>query len=141
MQFKIREYYYECYDARRSNRYRDLAAQMSPELKGKLSTYSCKYILKVRYFRIGSHEFLGEVFERLKISVFSPKELIFSAESLMILYKGVALSDGRVLSKGSIWSEDFILTNSKLQILITVVAFTYCNAQSLVRECCLCSIC
>ena len=63
--------------------------------------------------------------------VFAPMEVLSLPFTLFILRRGIAARRGRVLAKGSVWGEDFIVHNDELVDSVFAAALTYAEVLAL----------
>lgn len=144
MKQRIRSYFLSTRDVQRHLYQRQILQRMSPDLQGDVAmTINRPWISKVSFLRdlldLGSEEqsprFVVDIALSLNTEVFAQGEVFGKPQVLYILNKGVVVNTKQVLRSGSVWGEDFVLTDTKLQATIQVLALTYVEILTLERAC------
>eukprot|EP00397_Hematodinium_sp_SG-2012_P014665 GEMP01014916.1.p1 GENE.GEMP01014916.1~~GEMP01014916.1.p1 ORF type:complete len:724 (-),score=127.36 GEMP01014916.1:675-2846(-) len=131
---RIREYFYQSRHLQRAVKYSDLMAQMSPALRGEISVLQGVFgSFKCLFFSSLSSELIVLISQRLIHRLYTPNETV-TGIALYIVQRGLAARNGKVVTPGSGWGEDFILDAQHLIDASPAVALTYMEAVILTRS-------
>lgn len=118
---QLREYFMHCRGLQRSKFYKEVLAQMSPGLQGKFAIHCYgSWINRVYFLRALSENreetFVQRIALALEMEAYPPSEAIIttgeSTTRMYIIKRGICARLGRVLTKGSCFGEDVILSAS-----------------------------
>ena len=99
----------------RVHNYRIIENNFSEQLRLEVAVESNgRWLGRVWYLREAPTPFVAELSQILGNATYAPMEIINLTLTLFILRRGIAARKGRVLAKGSIWGEDFILDDVDL---------------------------
>lgn len=115
---KLREYLTESRPLQHLQSYKQIMGLLTPTMQGAVAYASNKeWLTNVPYFVYKDgmdsmeHEgFIVQVAMRMVPRVYAPRELI-RGDILHIVHKGLAVKEGRVVTKGGVWGADMILAN------------------------------
>jgi potassium voltage-gated channel Eag-related subfamily H protein 7 len=140
MRRRLRAFFFQIKDLKRIRSYQNLIEQMSPSLQGEVALeVNEAWMSKVWYFRpcVGreffSKNFLADLAVKFRIVVYVQRELVGEAWTLYIIHRGLAMRRSSVLSGGSVWGDDFILSDRELLDLCQARALTFLEANMLPR--------
>merc|ERR1719329_1197110 len=135
IQCVYREYLREAKRHDASDLFRDLAHGFSPLLRGYLMVHiSEKWISNVYYFRDAPPPAIVEVAERLNSLFYSRREPLHQIRScLCIAERGTIARGGVVVTNGSVFQLDMIISNRALHDVRPTVSLTYCQVLILTR--------
>lgn len=133
---QLREYIREARSHEAMERSRKVAMRFSPFLRGKLMLHlSQKWINQVWYFKDAPTQFVIEIAENLRASLFARREGLSDVRfQLCVMERGTIARAGRIHVPGSIFQEDMILSNRALQENLPTIALTYVEVCHLTRQ-------
>lgn len=133
MRYKLRGYFIQARELHMANAYTGLLNQMSPVLQAEVAhTTNRRWLVKVWYLAECTDEFAAKVAQQMGAAVFCPEEImIHKIPKLCIVSRGLVGRFGRLLRKGRVYGEDFILTNPKLRQDVNTFCFTYVEILSI----------
>jgi hypothetical protein len=107
---RLREYFHRTKHLRDADKHQQLMVMMSPMLQSEIVLAVNKaWLSQVWYLARAEREFVVSLTISLSPMVLAPIELAPSG-FLYILYRGVVLYNGRVLTRGQTWGEDIIVS-------------------------------
>merc|ERR1719487_1778451 len=108
---------------------------MSPMLQAEVAHNTHRqFLVNVWYLKECSNDFVAQVARHLKASMFCPREAaVHKTPHLYIVLRGLVGRFGRVLRKGRVYGEDFILNNPQLRMDARTIAITYVETLSIER--------
>ena len=138
MRLRLREYFHQTRHLYESTDASRLLTLMSPMLQAEVVLeVSAKWLRKVWFLAnpVIESEFLVRLTLSLAPMVLSPGELAPSG-FLYILSRGVAVLEGQILTKNSIWGEDILLTDVAPGLVrrLTAKAINYCEVHIITWE-------
>ena len=133
MRLRLREYFHQTRHLYESTDASRLLTLMSPMLQSEVVLeVSAKWLRKVWFLAnpVIESEFLVKLTLSLAPMVLSPGELAPSG-FLYILSRGVAVLEGQILTKNSIWGEDILLTDVAPGLVrrLNAKAINYCEVH------------
>lgn len=116
--------------------FKGLSQDFSPLLRGHLMLHmSVRWVSNVYYFKSAPQGFIVDVAEQLQSNFYARREpLLDIAFCLCIVERGTIAHGGVIVTTGSVFQKDMIITLRALQHVRPTVSLTYCQIQSLVRE-------
>ena len=109
-----------------------LFRMMAPRLQAEaLWVTHRRWLRKVRFLNIDGlePEFIASICMSLTPAIFAPDDLIYGNEELFVIYRGVALYGGRVLTSGAVWGEDMLLESESLRSRASAKVRSQCRAR------------
>ena len=133
MQRRLREYFHQTKHLQDSINHKLLLEKMSPQLAGEVAL-KCneRWLARVWFLKSACREFVVQLALLLEPVVFSIGEVVANG-NLFIIFRGLALYGGRVLTAGSVWGEDMILHSEWLKNPFCARAMTYLEVYRLNR--------
>ncbi|KAK7233042.1 voltage-gated potassium channel [Aureococcus anophagefferens] len=129
---RCRMYFFQSKENYRTINYKTLEMCFSTTLRAELAAATnSAWISKVWYLKDAAPSFTAELSQNLSPMVFAPMEVLSLPFTLFILRRGIAARRGRVLAKGSVWGEDFIVENDELVDGVFAAALTYAEVLAL----------
>mmetsp|Transcript_32005 Transcript_32005/g.73059 ORF Transcript_32005/g.73059 Transcript_32005/m.73059 type:complete len:789 (+) Transcript_32005:114-2480(+) len=131
MQRRLRSFFFRVKDVQRVKSYKEIVSQLSPSLQGEVyMTVNEAWVRKVWYFNLHFSDlhfsgFLAKLSRELDIDVFAGLDVFYEPWTLYTLQIGVCVRDFKILKKGAVWGEDFILTDESLLNKAPVLALTF----------------
>eukprot|EP00928_Gymnodinium_smaydae_P039944 TRINITY_DN27177_c0_g1_i1.p1 TRINITY_DN27177_c0_g1~~TRINITY_DN27177_c0_g1_i1.p1 ORF type:complete len:703 (+),score=98.06 TRINITY_DN27177_c0_g1_i1:173-2281(+) len=127
LRYRLRDFFFRARELHTQRAYTGLLNQMSPLLQAEVTrNTNRRWLMNVWYLRGCSDEFVARVSQRMTASIFCPQEQLgHGVPQLVIVLSGLVGRSGRVLRKGAVFGEDFILSNPKLRDNATSVAITF----------------
>jgi len=116
--------------------FREVAKRFSPALKGQLLMHvSHHWIEKIYYLAAAPEQLLMEIADSVETEFYSRKELIVGvSEKLCAVELGTLAKAGQILTPGSAFHLDFIVTNPKWRKKEQAVSLTYTLVLVLDRD-------
>lgn len=115
--------------------YRALEALFSNQLMGEVAaSNNAPWLTRVWYFERLSHRFVVELSHAIVVVMFAPMEAVDIVHTLFIITAGIAARNGRILPKGAIWGEDFILEREHLVDTTCAAALSFATVSCLGRD-------
>ncbi|KAJ8610385.1 hypothetical protein CTAYLR_003893, partial [Chrysophaeum taylorii] len=119
----------------RAASYHSLENLFSFSLRGDVAAVINEpWITNVWYLKPASKEFIIELSQSLTSIMFAPMEPIDISYSLFILQSGIVARRGRILSKGSLWGAEFIMSDVSLIDRTIGAALSYVLVTCISRE-------
>ncbi|CAJ1457076.1 unnamed protein product [Effrenium voratum] len=132
-------------------RQQELLKQMSPQLQSEVcTTLHLPWIQKVCFLQqfmklikaqevngvnVGPyHTCIADISRELKSDAFAQEESFDNVQVLYILSKGLVALDNRIGHHGTVWGEDFVLSDLSLIRPVEAFALTYVEVMYLTRE-------
>eukprot|EP00615_Pteridomonas_danica_P010232 CAMPEP_0114343696 /NCGR_PEP_ID=MMETSP0101-20121206/10816_1 /TAXON_ID=38822 ORGANISM="Pteridomonas danica, Strain PT" /NCGR_SAMPLE_ID=MMETSP0101 /ASSEMBLY_ACC=CAM_ASM_000211 /LENGTH=626 /DNA_ID=CAMNT_0001478579 /DNA_START=760 /DNA_END=2640 /DNA_ORIENTATION=+ len=110
LRLHMREFVHHTAALRRNEDYNEnLISKMSPALQREVAGKICKWITLVPYFKNAKSAFIVSLVNASSFKLFIPQERIRTNDELKIVMKGTGSYRTKVLTKGSVWGEDFVL--------------------------------
>eukprot|EP00392_Amoebophrya_sp_AT5.2_P003463 g3468.t1 len=136
LQRKLRENMREAQNLHRLLRSRELSKDMAPSIKCELVMHtSSQWIKDVTFLRGCSPSFILDLVDGFDVLMFSRKEKInMPYVRLCVVERGAVGRAGKVLVPGSVWGEDVILADRRLQHVAHTTALTFVQLLSLGKE-------
>ncbi|CAD7939704.1 unnamed protein product [Amoebophrya sp. A25] len=136
LQRKLRENMREAQNLHRLLRSRELSKDMAPSIKCELIMHtSSQWIKDVSFLRGCSPQFMMELVDGFDVLMFARKEKInMPYVRLCVVERGAVGRAGKVLVPGSVWGEDVILADRRLQQVAHTTALTFVQLLSLGKE-------
>eukprot|EP00746_Dinoflagellata_sp_MGD_P033740 gnl/MRDRNA2_/MRDRNA2_180598_c0_seq1.p1 gnl/MRDRNA2_/MRDRNA2_180598_c0~~gnl/MRDRNA2_/MRDRNA2_180598_c0_seq1.p1 ORF type:complete len:378 (+),score=59.81 gnl/MRDRNA2_/MRDRNA2_180598_c0_seq1:111-1136(+) len=133
LRYKLRGYFLQARELHMSSNYTGLLNQMSPVLQAEVAhATNRRWLVKVWYLGVCSDEFAAQVAQHMVASMFCPEEVMYIKDpKLCIVSRGLVGRFGRVIRKGGVYGEDFILTNEQLRMDVAAIAITYAEIMSI----------
>jgi len=130
MQRKLRSFFFRVKDVQRVRTYSEIVSQLSPSLQGEVAlAVNEAWVRKVWYFDQNFSQlpngFMSHVSVSLEIMVFAGLDIFYEPWTLYTLQMGVCVRSFKILNAGSVWGEDFILSDETLLDKATVLALTF----------------
>lgn len=115
--------------------FRDLAQGFSPQLRGYLMIHmSERWISSVPYFRGAPHALIIDVAEAVRSRFFARRETLSDLRfCLCIVERGTLAYGYRIITTGSVFGQDMILSNRALQDQRRSLSLTYCQILVLIK--------
>lgn len=134
MRARVREYYQQTVHVRFTERRSELLELMSPALQAEVA-WECNkaWLQRIWFLKGASQALLVQLALRLVPHVFAPGE-ICPPGRMYIVHRGVALYGGRVYGTGTVWGDDCILHNKRLQHEYSARAMIFVSLFTLSRE-------
>jgi len=148
---RLRDYFTFCKQNFKEKYYKVVLEEMSPTLQADVAHFTAgPWIAQIRFFNVTAdnpsdpegmldnenHKFITGLALALVPEAYAPKELIIykgqRAEKMFVLQRGLVGKEGRVLSAGQFFGEDFILTSARRHYQACVL--TYLDVYSLAQE-------
>merc|ERR1712070_913726 len=121
MRRRLRSFFFQIKDLQRIRSYQTIVDQMSPSLQGEVALQVNEiWMQHVWYFRTDpnrenfSKAFLADLAVKFRVVVYVQRELVGEAWTLYIVHRGLALRRCWVLGGGSVWGDDFLLSDENL---------------------------
>lgn len=144
MRRRLRKFFLNTRDTQRYASQRELFSKMSPALQGEVALITNQiWIEKVTFLgaviksseneQEGSPPFLIEIALSLETHMYAQQEEFGRPHVLYIQSRGLTGRNVRVMRGGSVWGEDFVLTDSYLLDPVTCFALTYVEVSTLSR--------
>lgn len=148
MRRRLRSFFLSTKDLQRMNQESALLHKMSPALQGEVAiTTNWEWLRKVPFMtplldaaKVAktaderAPTYIVDIAIALESSIYAQSELFGKPKTLYILQKGLTSRRLRVLRSGSVWGEDFVLSNPKLVQTATCHALTYVQVSHLHRD-------
>ncbi|CAD7959669.1 unnamed protein product [Amoebophrya sp. A120] len=136
LQRKLRENMREAQNLHRLLRSRELSKDMAPSIKCELIMHtSSQWIKDVTFLRGCSPSFILELVDGFDVLMFARKEKInMPYVRLCVVERGAVGRAGKVMVPGSVWGEDVILADRRLQHVAHTTALTFVQLLSLGKE-------
>jgi len=153
MRFRLRSFFLSSKLAqRRVYRQQKLIAFMSPGLQGEVvMMLNKKWMKKVNMIKpimmlaqdmdmtnirrkADAKAFLVELSMKLETFIFSQEEAIGHPHTLYILQRGIIGGRGRIFISGTVWGEDFLLSDESSAFPYEATTLTYVELKSLSRN-------
>ena len=136
MRTRLRRYFQNCREIAKSVGYQQLVDRLSPDLKADVTERNVAWLKIVPFFATHKLErhFLVAVSSEVHAMVYEPRESIKFANNLRSVAKGVASREGKVLTQGTFWGEDFILIDERLKEKSDAQTLTFCEILVLERD-------
>jgi len=132
MRKDLRTYFYQAKALSRQRVERAVLDKMSPSLQGEVALFLHeKYIEKVPYLRSLEREVHIEASRSLRMMVYPPYEMIAAPRCLFILREGIVMRKTSILTNGSVWGEDHLLSNVNLRDRSAARALSYVHVLML----------
>ena len=132
---QLREYFFQRQQMKvRTIKYRELIAQLSPQMQGTLSAHIHRnWLPRVQWISRGSRHFIAEITLRLEAKVFMPQEQI-RAPHFYVINRGVCIAGALILSVGESWGvEHMLLTGRLVHIKRDVRALSFVEVSLLTK--------
>ena len=148
---RLRDYFTFCKQNFKEKYYKVVLEEMSPTLQADVAHFTAgPWIAQIRFFNVTAdnpsdpdgmlqnenHKFITGLALALCPEAFAPKELIIyvgqRAEKMFVIQRGLVGKEGRVLSAGQFFGEDFILTSARRHYQACVL--TYLDVYSLAQD-------
>jgi len=130
---KTREYLRQTRDLSKHQSYFELVDMLSPNIRSEVILTMSEATLKtVPYLAECGSRFLIALAVKVVRACFAPREQISSLR-LNILMRGVAAKAGYILTEGSYWGEDIIITSPALRDLRSASALSYVEVATISR--------
>ena len=108
---------------------------MPPRLQAEtLWEVNKRWLFRVRFLLGTDPEFIASVCMALEPIVFTPGDMIYGNEELFVVYRGMAMYGGRVLTSGHVWGEDMLLECEALRVSSSAKALSYLETNRVGRE-------
>ena len=132
----VRRYLFNAESMLRRAEYGDLMAKLTPHQQREIAVHRSRAnLIRVPYFRDCSAECLLKVYLHLDQIVYAPQEAMDSPQTLYIIVNsGIVAKGGRVFSRGSCLSVDFILDSEDLIDTSCGTALTFVQVECLKRS-------
>jgi len=145
MRRRLRSFFLSTKDLQRICQQTVLLQRMSPALQGEVAiTTNREWLRKVDFMKplldsaqLGTSlderapAYIVDIAIALHSSIFAQSELFGKPKTLYILQKGLTSRRMQVLRSGSVWGEDFLLSNPRLVHSTVCHALTYVQVQQL----------
>lgn len=135
LSFRLRRYFISLKMMAKQNTNQALLDKLSPKLREDVSHSTAAWLRGVPYLdsREVSIGFLVSVSSVLTEAMFEARENIPWNDSLNLVSRGVASTEGRVCPAGTIWGDDFVMQSAGLKDRRPHSALTYCTVVNLTR--------
>jgi len=134
MRQRLREYFHESKLLRSAWANRRLLNLLPPSLKGEVAWMTSASVLDGVWFLKGTNKhFLVQLSSHLHPMIFVPADTP-PPGYMYIVERGFALYKAKLLSKGHIWGDDFILSQHELIDKLAARAMTYLEVFFLTRQ-------
>jgi len=131
---RLREYFHEGHNLRRTHSSRALINQLSPTLMSEVVLrVNEKWLRPVWFLRDAQEQFMIELALSMTPLLFAPGEMV-PPGNLYIVYRGIALCGGKVKGFGKTWGEDAILSRTDLQLAFSARAMNYLEIYACSKE-------
>ena len=136
LKLKLRRFFNESKLMAKEEAYATLMDRMSPQLEAEVIIKKCAWMYSVPYLRDHPQEFVVAFCRSLYSKLYIPQEQIMgvSGERLATVLRGIVSRQGRVMTPGTCWGEDFILATDSLKDYRTCLSLTYVELLSIGRE-------
>merc|ERR1719198_2422583 len=136
LRVKLRQFFHESKLMAKENAYTSLLDRMSPQLEAEVTTKKAAWMYNVPYLKDHPQEFVVVFCRSLESSLYIPQEQIMSVsgERLATVLRGIVSRQGRVMTPGTCWGEDFILATDSLKDYRTCLSLTYVELLSIGRD-------
>ena len=135
LQVRLREFFFKTKHLRFSANNARLFEQMSPRLQAEtLWMTNKRWLPKVRFLRDVEPEFIAGFCMALTPMIFTPDDQVHGNEQLFVIYRGVALYGGKLLSSGAVWGEDMLLECEALRCGFSCKALSYLETNKIGRD-------
>ncbi|CEL92732.1 unnamed protein product [Vitrella brassicaformis CCMP3155] len=136
LQVRLRTYFQNAHHLQRLISHRTLIDKMSPQLQGEVALAANKpWLQKVSWLRdCTNNQFVVEIAKSLQPLAYGPEEVLDMAATLYIVQRGLAARRGKIMSVGSVWGEDLILSEWELMDRHAAIALTYVEVLFLPRD-------
>lgn len=135
LRWRMREFFFKTKHLRDASKNRQLFLQMSPRLQAEtLWEINKLWLSRVRFLVGMEPEFIAAICMSLEAKILSPDDVIYGNEELFVIYRGMALYGGRVLSSGAVWGEDMLLECESLRSTASAKALSYLETNKIGRE-------
>ena len=152
---RLRDYFTFCKQNFKEKYYKEVLEEMSPTLQADVAHFTAgPWISQIRFFNVmagdpddpdgmlhnENHTFITGLCLALEPEAFAPKELIIykgqRADKMFVIQRGLVGKEGRVLSAGQFFGEDFILSSARRHYQATVLTFldVYSLEQDAMQE-------
>jgi len=116
--------------------FQEVAERFSPQPRGELMLHlSRESLTSVRCFRDAPGSFIMDVADSFTAHFFARREHLRGIErQLCIVRRGTVAHGGRVITPGTAFQEDMIISNSALQLIRPAISLSYSLVLLLSRE-------
>ena len=134
MRRRLREYFHHTKHLRATERHQKLLEMMSGTLQAEVAwAVNRKWLQNIFFLRRAPQAFMVQLALHLQPLVFAPSE-VCPPGLLYIVHRGLALFDGRLMTKGKVWGEDIILLSLHLRSKHCARALTFLDVLTIDRE-------
>eukprot|EP00930_Biecheleria_cincta_P082927 TRINITY_DN72561_c0_g1_i1.p1 TRINITY_DN72561_c0_g1~~TRINITY_DN72561_c0_g1_i1.p1 ORF type:complete len:690 (-),score=97.02 TRINITY_DN72561_c0_g1_i1:226-2295(-) len=139
LQLKVRKFMHESYYVHRERHHQETVKWLSEGLQGEIAVSSgvdaiCRCVSYLRDVMAMDDQWISDIAQHFHPQMYSPKEFLFSKDSLCVIRKGSAVKRGRILMRDAVIGEDMILTTDILKDSAGSRTLTSCEVMSLTRE-------
>jgi hypothetical protein len=133
---QLRQYVVFAKDAHRESSRKDLLSKLPPSLGGECAISSSKTLVEsnVSWFKQCSGDTILALVLRMGTHVHAPQETIFAKWTLFIMHKGVCARTGNILTPGTAWGHDFLLSNLQNCDSYPAFTITFVQLSSLTKQ-------
>lgn len=139
LQLKVRKFMHESYYVHRERHHLETVRWLSEGLQGEIAVCSgvdsiCRCVPYLRDVLTMNDSWITDIAQHFHPQMFSPKEFLFTKDSLCVIRKGSAVRRGKILMRDAVIGEDMILTTEILKDAACPRTLTTCEVMSLTRE-------
>jgi len=134
MCMQLREYVHRSKYLREASAEAELMRNLSPSLQGEVTwSLNAKWLRKITFLHGAPRALMVRTAMALSPLLFPPGDSA-PAGYLYIINRGVALYRAKLLGRGRVWGEDFILSSERLRSLYVAKAMNYLEVFYLARD-------
>jgi len=114
--------------------YKQVEKLMSVSLRDEVAAANNTWVSQVWYLRDVTPPFVVDLSQAIQRLVYAPTEVVDLGLSCFVIMNGLGARKGRIISRGGVWGQDFLLDNVNLIDMVCTAALSYLEVICLPRD-------